>query len=899
MMNLATRPTGFGPTHPSRYPVASLFDAEEALGEAEVADLASRLLNVRTDAQRDHLLGAALIEGSGGALSRPVGAALGGLLKSLARPNLFRRAPAREALEAELEGLSGYELEFEAARRFVRLASEAARNASEDRAMGHPHLVARSALAAAADAYAPSLTPSLVPTAGTRAGPRMPAGRPIVMRGMTLPSTLVIEPFDYDPEMEYFLGGVAKSLGRAAAKAVKTAGRAADQVSRTASKAMKAVGSVPILGDVARAGVGAARLSLGPAAIAVDAGLRVARGENLGRALRSAAGGQIDAARSQLRLAEMVAPFVPGVGTGIAAALGAANALAAGRPITEAVLAAARGALPGGAVAQAAFDTALNLAKGKNLAEAAFAAARERLPGGPAARAAFDAAVALAKGKRLQDAAFAAAGRVLPPSPYAADALAFAKRVANGQNIQHAALSVAGQRAVRQIHNSARLVSREVEFEEELTWTRSNTTGGLRVAREMAGVDREFETDPMAPYRIQGGLYTPDQRRYEAQHPKGLILTASVIGREEKRLAMKGPSPINIGKELTNFENGKLARAIANFNAFTFYFDEILKAIGRLRDLLSAGAPEAPKLMSALQNHALRPTNDRSGDSAKNIAYDAWRKAQREYISASEAGRLNGGSVYDVADKAKKIVAARYDFWQAHGDLLRTLKAKLSAPEFEAISMSMSDVASIIFSGSMKAAATAGVSIGIDLILETRKNRREYDAQMKKFEEAIRTRKSLIQDELATYRSKGEAYWNLVENFRSLLEKRDTARKAARIAAGHFGRTLPPASESRAAKKAEVRMPAHVADAWRVLAIIGPVALASVENVIEEKAVVDRARFHYMKNRPVDRPSEDILAITNAYNQAISWKPVLNAGQLRIWVATNKAWDDRFNQFNV
>src|SRR5262249_1245460 len=263
---------------------------------------------------------------------------------SLARPSLFRRAPAREALEAELEGLFGHELEFEAARRFVRWASEAARNASENMAMGHPHLVARSALAAATDAYAPRLT---------------------VMHGASLPSTLVIEPFAYDPEMEYFLGGVIKSIGRSAAKAVKTVSRAADNVSRIASKAMKAVGDVPILGDVARAGVGAARLSLGPAAIAVDAGLRVARGENVGGALRSAAGGQIDAARSQLRLAEMVAPFVPGVGTGIAAALGAANALAAGRPITEAVLAAARSALPGGAVAQAAFDTALNLAKGK------------------------------------------------------------------------------------------------------------------------------------------------------------------------------------------------------------------------------------------------------------------------------------------------------------------------------------------------------------------------------------------------------------------------------------------------------------------------------------------------------------------------------------------------------
>jgi hypothetical protein len=409
----------------------------------------------------------------------------------------------------------------------------------------------------------------------------------------------------------------------------------------------------------------------------------------------------------------------------------------------------------------------------------------------------------------------------------------------------------------------------------------------------------EFETpDPMSPYRIQGGQYTPKQR-WKALKPNGLILTASCIGREEKRLVLKGPTPINIGKELTNFENGKLAAAVARFNAFTYYFDEILRSIGRLRDLLSAGAPEAPKLMTPLQDHALRPTNDRSADGVKNLAYNAWRGAQTKYVSASKQGRLNGGAVYDVADTARKIIAARYDFWQAHGDLSRTAKAALSAPEFEALSLSMTDVASVVFSGSVTGAATAGLSIGIDLILEARKSRKEYDAQMKKFEEAIRTRKSLLQDELATYRSKGEAYWNLVENLQNLLENRDAARHAARIAAGHFGRQLPARSERRTAKLAEIRMPAHVADAWRVLAIVGPAALAALEFVIKEKPVVDRARFHYMRSRPIDRPSEDIVAVTNAYNQAISWTPVLNEGQVRIWVGTNEAWDRRFNEFNV
>jgi len=249
--------------------------------------------------------------------------------------------------------------------------------------------------------------------------------------------------------MEYFLGGL-----------IRKAGRAVGKVARAAGKVAGTVGKIPILGDIARAGVGAVRLGLGPAAIAIDAGSRLARGQSLGAALKGAVGGQIDALRNQLKLAEMVAPFVPGIGTGVAAALGAANALAAGRPITEALLASARSALPGGAVAQSAFDVALNLAKGKNITQAALEAVRDRLPGGPAARAAFDGAVALAKGKRLQDAAFGAAGRILPPSPYAADALSFVRGVANGQNIQNAALSVVGQRAVRQVRANTALAAR-------------------------------------------------------------------------------------------------------------------------------------------------------------------------------------------------------------------------------------------------------------------------------------------------------------------------------------------------------------------------------------------------------------------------------------------------------
>jgi hypothetical protein len=435
-------------------------DAGLALNEAEANEFAVRLLDAQSEPDFDHLLGAILTHAaarSDGRLSPTMGSALGGVLKSIARHGLGRQATER-ALGLELEGLDRAEREFETALQFVRLAGEAARHAAEEPVSALPREAAHAALAAASDIYAPPLTSYIATDRGPLAS-RVSRLRSTMLIGGssvgTQPISVWIEPFDYDPEMEYFLGGFIKSVGRAIGSAARAVGkigpvrdiaRAASGIARTVSKAAETVGKIPILGDVARAGIGAARLALGPAAIAIDAGSRLARGEDLGRALTGAVSGHIEAIRDQLKLAEMVAPFVPGIGTGVAAALGAANALAAGRPITEAVLAAARSALPGGKIAQAAFDVAMNLAKGKNIGEAALGALRDQLPGGPAAQAAFDTALNLAKGKNIGEAALAAARDRLPGGPAAQAAFDTALNLAKGKNIGEAAVAAARDR---------------------------------------------------------------------------------------------------------------------------------------------------------------------------------------------------------------------------------------------------------------------------------------------------------------------------------------------------------------------------------------------------------------------------------------------------------------------
>ncbi len=96
-------------------------------------------------------------------------------------------------------------------------------------------------------------------------------------------------------------------------------------------------------------------------------------------------------------IAQSGASFIPGVGQAVSSGMAAAAALGRGESIKDIALDAARGAIPGGPLAQAAFDTAVGVAKGGDLSDAALGALREQIPGGAAGRAAFDAGVTLAR----------------------------------------------------------------------------------------------------------------------------------------------------------------------------------------------------------------------------------------------------------------------------------------------------------------------------------------------------------------------------------------------------------------------------------------------------------------------------------------------------------------------
>jgi hypothetical protein len=153
----------------------------QELPEIMEDEFASALLEVRSDQELDHFLGSFIkkaVGTIGKALSSPVGQALGGVLKQVAKKALpiaggalgtFLGGPAGglvgsklasmagDVFGLEYEGLSPEDRDFEVARRFVRFAGHAAKRAARAPRQMPPRAAAKAAVVEAARRYAPGL----------------------------------------------------------------------------------------------------------------------------------------------------------------------------------------------------------------------------------------------------------------------------------------------------------------------------------------------------------------------------------------------------------------------------------------------------------------------------------------------------------------------------------------------------------------------------------------------------------------------------------------------------------------------------------------------------------------------------------------------------------------------
>lgn len=147
--------------------------------------------------------------------------------------------------------------------------------------------------------------------------------------------------------------------------------KAIRSIGKTLSGGIESIGNkldkVPVVGKGLH---GVYSVATGPISLSAH----IASGDRIDHAVMNDFKRNLHAAKDVAPYAQTVVSFVPGVGQGISGAIGAASALAQGRPIGEAMLAAVKSSLPGGPLAKGVFDTALAAAQGKPIDEIAIAA---------------------------------------------------------------------------------------------------------------------------------------------------------------------------------------------------------------------------------------------------------------------------------------------------------------------------------------------------------------------------------------------------------------------------------------------------------------------------------------------------------------------------------------------
>jgi hypothetical protein len=175
---------------------------EGPFDEADEMEMASRLLETTDEGELEQFLGDLFKKVSrtlGRVIPPSVRRSLGGMLKGIAKkylpvagtalgniiaPGVGGAVGGQVASAAghmfglELEGLSPEDQEFEVARRYVRMAGEAAQQAAAAPPTASPQAVAQHAIAAAAQKHAPGLAAGTPPAAARPAQPMMGHPRP-------------------------------------------------------------------------------------------------------------------------------------------------------------------------------------------------------------------------------------------------------------------------------------------------------------------------------------------------------------------------------------------------------------------------------------------------------------------------------------------------------------------------------------------------------------------------------------------------------------------------------------------------------------------------------------------------------------------------------------------------
>jgi hypothetical protein len=255
-----------------------------------------------------------------------------------------------------------------------------------------------------------------------------------------LPQTeLLISRHEFDDtgdlDVGSIFGSIAKGISGAAkglAKGAKAVGKGVAAGARGVATASKAVGgalkSVPIVG----AGLaGVYNLSVG-APFGVAAG--ILSGQRIDKAVFNDLKNKLASVKDVAPYVQTVISVVPGVGPGVAGAIAGGLALASGAKLSDALIAATKGALPGGALAQAAFDVGKAAIQGQPLDKVALSALPLNATQKRALEAGLGAVKAIAHGQRVDQAVVDNALKALPAD--AKKAIQIGMALGHGQVLQ-------------------------------------------------------------------------------------------------------------------------------------------------------------------------------------------------------------------------------------------------------------------------------------------------------------------------------------------------------------------------------------------------------------------------------------------------------------------------------
>lgn len=229
-------------------------------------------------------------------------------------------------------------------------------------------------------------------------------------------------------------GGLFGHIGHLISNAAKSAGHAIGKAEHSVANGVgtvtKAVTKIPIVGAPLKTIYTASFHAVtGPARLVAD----VAQGKRIDRAFMSKLKENVQDAKAVGPYAQTVLSVVPGVGTGVSAALGAGLALANGQSIDKALLEGISSSLPGGPMAKAALNAAVTgihaAATGSrfDIEAAGKSALGSVLP--HAAMAGVDMAAKLVHGQPLDKAITESAVNMLPVDQKVKDALHTASQV--------------------------------------------------------------------------------------------------------------------------------------------------------------------------------------------------------------------------------------------------------------------------------------------------------------------------------------------------------------------------------------------------------------------------------------------------------------------------------------